>query len=156
MNGTTLCHGCGGTYARRADGEPRKHRCDGAPVGDVALPWPRPLVTPNDRLHFHRKAALMAQMKTDARWAIRAAKVEPRVAAEVGIHWRVPDRRRRDSDSLQLALKACLDALVAEGVLPDDSWVEVPRAHMTIHPPLKGIPGGMWIELKPVQEDADA
>lgn len=121
----------------------------------IDLPWPKPLVTPNDRLHHMQKAALMKRSLHEARWTIRAAGVPFMAGAEVDLHWRIPDRRKRDSDSLQLALKATLDALVKEGVLHDDSWVEVPRVGMHIHPPIKGQPAEMWLELTaPDQETA--
>jgi hypothetical protein len=43
-------------------------------------------------------------------------------------------------------LKVVEDALVLEGVLPDDSWVCVPSATCRIHEP-DGIGPAMWVEL---------
>ena len=154
---TTLCHDCGGTYARRADGEPRKHICDGAPVGDVALPWPTAPLTQNQlrRMHPLREAALKRTALSEARWAIRAAKPTPLIYADVTLHWRMPDKRRRDGDGAAPTLKVVLDALVHEGVLPEDSWVCVRHSGVTTHPPVKGMPGAMWLTLTdPDQETA--
>jgi crossover junction endodeoxyribonuclease RusA len=67
--------------------------------------------------------------------------------AIVILHWQMPDRRRRDGDGAAPTLKVVLDALVAEGVLPDDSWIHVPHSGVTCHPPVKGQPGALWLEL---------
>jgi crossover junction endodeoxyribonuclease RusA len=67
--------------------------------------------------------------------------------AIVILHWQMPDRRRRDGDGAAPTLKVVLDALVAEGVLHDDSWIHVPHSGVTCHPPVKGQPGALWLEL---------
>ena len=94
-----------------------------------------------------------ARVKEQAQWAIRKAKPQPVDAAVVSLHWRIPDRRRRDADNLGPTLKACLDALVAERVLADDSFRHVPTAACTIHEP-NGQPTAMWLELVPIKETA--
>lgn len=111
----------------------------------IPLPWPKPPLSQNDRQQHMVKAREVARVKDEARWAIRAAKVTPIVGAEVTLHYRVPDRRRRDADNLAVVLKVCQDALVLEGVLPDDSWVCVPRSGQEIHPP--DGPPALWLEL---------
>jgi len=111
----------------------------------IPLPWTSPPVSQNDRQHHHVKAKAVAQALAEARLAIRAAQVEPVVGAIVTLHYRVPDRRRRDADNLAVVLKVCQDALVKEGVLPDDSWVCVPASGCRIHPP--GEPAAMWLTL---------
>jgi crossover junction endodeoxyribonuclease RusA len=68
--------------------------------------------------------------------------------AEVTLHFRPRDRRRRDADGLFPTLKVCQDALVLEGVLIDDSWASVPAATCRIHPPA-GEPA-VWLELTAV------
>lgn len=111
----------------------------------IQLPWQKPPLAQNDRQHHMVKAKAFAAAKDDARWAIRAARVAPIVGAVVTLHYRVPDKRRRDADGPAPTLKAVLDALVAEGVLPDDSWVCVPSCAVVIHPP-QG-PPAMWLAL---------
>lgn len=114
----------------------------------IPLPWTKPPVSLNDRgVNPHVKAAKVKQALTEARWSIRAAGVRPVVGANITLHYRIPDRRRRDTDNLAGVLKVAQDALVAEGVLPDDSWVEVPHSGQTIHPPEPGKPGAFWLEL---------
>lgn len=112
----------------------------------VALPWSKPPLSQNDRDHRERGGARkIAAAKEQARWAIRSARLTPIVGAELTLHYRVPDRRRRDADNLGPVLKVCSDALVAEGVLPDDSWVCVPASGCRIHPP--DGPPAMWLAL---------
>ena len=57
--------------------------------------------------------------------AIKAARLEP-VAGKVDIHttWIEPNMRR-DKDNIRFALKFILDALVAEGILPNDGWKNI-------------------------------
>ena len=118
----------------------------------IDLPWTAPPLTKNDtRRHGHHftmkkkwDVALAEAMK-----AVREAAPEPVAGANVELHWRQPDKRRRDGDGAAPTLSACLDALVKEGVLPDDSWVHVPHSGVTCHPPEPGQPAVMWLEVTP-------
>jgi hypothetical protein len=154
------CPDCGGTYALTASGAVRAHGCRPKQVDTIAipLPWTTPPLAQNDRQHWATKARAFGAAKTTARWAIRAAKVPRIVGAVVTLHYRVPDMRVRDSDGPAPTLKACLDALVAEGVLPDDSWVCVPASGIRFHPPEKNQPGCIWLELTDIThfKEADA
>lgn len=115
---------------------------------EIPLPWPKPPLTGNrTRGNPHARAAEVKQAKTEAIWAVRAAKVTPVVGANVTLHYRPRTRQRRDADGLFPTLKVTQDALVAEGVLPDDSWVCVPRASCEIHPPTSE-PAAVWVELE--------
>ena len=117
----------------------------------IPLPWQSPPADANRSLRSvapHARAAAVRQIKSEAGWAIRAAKPTPVVAANVTLHYRPKDRRRRDADGLFPVLKAVTDALVDCGVIPEDSWVTVPRAACEIHPPSDEGPA-MWLELTP-------
>lgn len=122
----------------------------------IPLPWPKPPpgLTQNQarRTHYYAEAAAKKVAKAQAVAAIRAADVRPVVAANVTLHWRMPDRRRRDGDGADVLKKVLLDALVDSGVLPGDSWVEVPHSGTTCHPPEVGKPGAMWLTLTDVVE----
>ena len=115
----------------------------------IPLPWTAPPLTQNGlrRMHHMAEAAAKRNALLVARVTIRAARVPFMSGANVILHWRMPDRRRRDGDGAAPTLKVCLDALVAEGVLHDDSWVEVPHSGVTAHAPKPGHPGAMWLEL---------
>lgn len=116
-------------------------------VVTIPLAWPRPPLTGNDR--GHTRYSPFTRIKVEAQMAIRRVRPEPVAGANVSLHWRIPDRRRRDADNLGATLKAVLDALVAERVLPDDSWVHVPETRCVIHPPTDGV-AAMWVELSEV------
>lgn len=120
----------------------------------VPLPWTKPPLSGNrTRGNPHARAKEVDAAKGQARWAIRAARLPRLTGANVTLHFRVANRQRRDADNLAPTLKVCQDALVAEGVLPDDSWVHVPSATCTIHPPS---PDGaaMWLALESLGEIA--
>lgn len=121
-------------------------------VATVLLPWARPPLTQNQRETFHRMkvAKIKREMLADARAAIQRAGVPPTPQAIVVLNWQMPDRRGRDGDGAAPVLKACLDALVKEGVLEDDSWAYVPHSGITCHPPIKGQPGAFWLTVTPV------
>ena len=116
-------------------------------MSTIPLPWPKPPLTGNrTRGNPYARANEVKAAKADAQLAVRQCRIRPLVGAEVTLHFRPADRRRRDADGLFPTLKVCLDALVYEGVLPDDSWVHVPAATCRIHPPT-GEPAAMWLEL---------
>lgn len=121
----------------------------------IALPWPVPPLTKNSvrRMHHHAEAKIRRRTVDEARWIIRAAGLERRAGANVVLHWRMPDRRRRDGDGAAPTLAACIDALVLEEVLPDDSWVHVPHSGITCHAPEPNKPGAMWLTLTDPEGD---
>lgn len=116
-----------------------------------------PPLTKNDTRRQGHHHAMRRKWQTaleEARWAIRAADVEPLESAVVVLHWRQPDKRRRDGDGASLTLSACLDALVLEEVIPDDSWRFVVHSGITVHAPIPGQPGALWLSVSPVPGDA--
>ena len=116
----------------------------------IPLPWLKPPLSQNDRKERNRGGSQRIKVALkQARLAVREAKVEPIVGAVVTLHYRVPDRRRRDADNLAPTLKVCQDALVAEGVIPRDDWVCVPASGQQIHPPTDE-PAAMWLELSDI------
>lgn len=119
-------------------------------VTEIPLPWTAPPLTLNTGLRAenpHVKAAKVRDAKAAAVVAIHAAKVAPMAGAILTLHYRVPDRRRRDADNLAATLKVCQDALVEAGVLIEDSWVTIPESRQRIHPPIKGQIGALWLTL---------
>lgn len=115
----------------------------------IPLPWCAVPMTKNQvrRLHYRDEAKLRATLLTEARWAIKAARTKPMWTAEFVLHYRPKNNQRRDADGLAPTKSIVLDALVAEGVLTDDSFREVPFSGERIHPPIKGLPAVMWAEL---------
>jgi hypothetical protein len=120
----------------------------------IDLPWVKPPLTGNRiRGNPYARANEVKTAKADAQRFIRCSDAAPMVGANVTLHYLPRTKQRRDADGLFPTLKVCLDALVAEGILPDDSWVHVPAATCRIHPP-NGEGSQMWLEL--VDPDAEA
>lgn len=116
----------------------------------ILLDWTSPPLTKNDTRrngNHHAMRRKWANALAEARTAIRVADVEPMPSAVVVLNWRQPDNRRRDGDGAFLTLSACLDALVLEGVLEDDSWRYVIHSGVTCHNPIKGKPGALWLTI---------
>ena len=123
----------------------------------IPLVWTAPPLTLNSSLRVenpYAKAGAVRRAKAEAVVAIRAANLEPMAGAIVTLHYRVPDRRRRDADNLAATLKVVQDALVDAGVLHEDSWVTIPASGQRIHPPEVGKPGALWVTLS--DPDAEA
>lgn len=121
-------------------------------MSTVDLPWSKLPLSQNQRETMHRfkVAGIKKQMLEDARKAIARAHVPATPQANVILHWQQPDRRGRDGDGAAPALKACLDALVKEEVLVDDSWRYVRHSGITCHDPVPGEPGRFWLEVQPI------
>lgn len=119
---------------------------------EIPLPWLRPPLQANDRRGWQAQHRARSITLDAARYAIRAVRPVPVDRAVVTLHYRVPDRRRRDTDGPEPTKKVCIDALVLEGVLPDDSWQHVPQSSVRIHPPT-GQPGALWLEIASLTQD---
>jgi crossover junction endodeoxyribonuclease RusA len=119
----------------------------------IPLPWSKPPLTGNrTRGNPYARANEVKVAKVEARLAISSNSTRPMAGAEITLHFRPKDRRRRDADGLFPTLKVCQDALVDEGVLVEDSWVTIPAATCRIHPP-NGEPAAMWLELTDPDEE---
>jgi crossover junction endodeoxyribonuclease RusA len=125
-------------------------------VTRIPLPFAEPPLTKNKvrRMHHHVEATIRRDAIAATRLAIVAANVKPLEQAVVILHWQQPDKRRRDGDGADPTKAFCLDALVLEGVLPDDSWAHVLHSGVTVHPPVKGQPGAMWLSISDPKDAA--
>ncbi|GAA4680327.1 hypothetical protein [Nocardioides nanhaiensis] len=117
----------------------------------LPLPWTSLPLSLNDRGGWQGRHGPIRTTLNEARAAIRAHDLPRVVGAEVVLHLWPTDRRRRDADNMGATLKVCQDALVAEDVLPDDSWVHVPFSGHRIHAPTKTPPHGarFVLEVRP-------
>lgn len=93
----------------------------------LTVPYARPPMLANDqrRSHYRTVAAAKREVTEMVGWAAKSAHLGPCGPSAVTITWFVPDKRRRDPDSLAPFAKAALDGLVHAGVWPDDNseWV---------------------------------
>ncbi len=85
------------------------------------LPWPRPPLDENKRLHHMAVYRARQEIIPAVRVLALQAKL-PKGLDRVGIvlHWQATVHRPRDSDNPTPTLKACIDALTRYGLLEDD------------------------------------
>ncbi|NDK91748.1 hypothetical protein GYA93_19535 [Gordonia desulfuricans] len=100
----------------------------------ITLPFSRPPLRPNERPHWARKARIIKQMREMAAIQARLAKVGPQEPSVVTAIWHAPDRRRRDTSSLDLLIKASIDGLVDAGLWPDDNPAHVVETRCRVIP----------------------
>lgn len=91
-------------------------------VYELALPYTRPPLSANQRLHWAARARLVRQVQQAVGWLARSAGV-PRGCGHitVGLVYTPRDRRRRDPSNLMPTQKAAVDGLVRCGVVADDT-----------------------------------
>lgn len=88
----------------------------------LELPWQTPPLSLNDRSHWAVKAAHTRAVRDTVTTLLRQARV-PALTSPVHVELRYTprDNRRRDRDNLVATFKPCADAIVAHGVIPDDT-----------------------------------
>jgi hypothetical protein len=89
----------------------------------IEMPVGAELLSANHRFHWRQKARITKQLRTDAFWLAKAAKVPPLKRVHVTCIYQPPESRGvRDVANLAPSAKAAVDgALVDAGVIPDDS-----------------------------------
>ncbi|KGF17384.1 crossover junction endodeoxyribonuclease RusA superfamily protein [Corynebacterium freneyi] len=106
------------------------------------LPYSRPPLTANQRLHWAAKARITADVRRTTMLLARAAKLpRDREHVTVALHYVPRDRRRRDADNLVPTLKAACDGLVDAGLVPDDTPDQMAKHMPVIDPPQREAPG---------------
>lgn len=100
----------------------------------IVTPFKRPPMTLNEqrRAHFFQVAKAKEEVATVVQWMAKRQGIPRLDRVTVHVTWFAPDRRRRDNDSLAPFLKATKDALVAAGVLHDDSSEYVQQDSMAV------------------------
>lgn len=118
----------------------------------LAVPYDRPPLTANQRMHYMQRARLTRALRDGANTAVKAASTPEQRASwplprvRVQLVWNVTDRRRRDEDNIVPTLKPICDGLVDAGVVPDDTPEYMEKAMPLIVLREKGCPS-----LIPVQ-----
>lgn len=109
----------------------------------VFIPTPT-FLTANHRPHWAVKARITAQIRHDAAWAARAARLPHHpgpVKVTALIHRGHAGRGRFDPANWAPTLKPALDGLVDAGVLDDDDSQHVVAVEIQAGPPNPGRPG---------------
>lgn len=162
MTHSIACHRCQREFpalpadpAHRVPGLAGRGYCPGRPVLAISLPWTSALTQNQLRRMHHQVEAKAKRLLSDpARLAIRSARLATiEHPVSVTLHWRLPDRRRRDADGCAPSLKVVLDCLVREHVLAEDDWHHVPHSGVRLRPPQTGMPPGMWVEITSMEEE---
>ncbi|MBM4489698.1 hypothetical protein GS471_17010 [Rhodococcus hoagii] len=114
----------------------------------LELPWSKPPMSMNDRMHWAQKAKLTKRIRSTAH-TLAAAKRLPAGLdhVTVALVYRPRDRRRRDTDNLMPVLKALCDGLVDHGLVTDDTPQWMTKHMPRLDEPQKGAGGAMWLEL---------
>lgn len=81
----------------------------------------RPPLSLNDRGNWRPKARKTAEIREEAAWRARSARIPRLAKCRVQIEWVVTDNRRRDEDNPAPSAKAVYDGLVDAGIVPDDT-----------------------------------
>lgn len=117
----------------------------------IPLPWTRPPLSHNDRMHWTRQAPIKARIATVVRYLARGKTITP--PCEVVLIWTVTYRRRRDTDNPAPTTKTCIDGLKAAGVFAgqDDHWRIVRRSWCEIE---LGTVKAMRLEVRSVNQDS--
>ncbi|MBJ8342800.1 hypothetical protein JGU71_28310 [Antrihabitans sp. YC3-6] len=114
---------------------------------ELALPWTRPQLNPNTRMHRMVRARITAEIRRDTAWIAKAAKLTPTHPITVSLHYQPARSGRRDPGNLCLDSKAMIDGLVDAGLAPDDTFDFIQERMPKIHPVVAGERGRMWLTL---------
>lgn len=119
----------------------------------IDFSWDKAPLNLNDRTHWAVKASKTRLVVADTRWLVRAARIPHLAGCTVQMHFEPADARRRDTDNLVATLKPICDAIVLEGVVPDDTPVFMSKPEPIIHassPRPKTYPRRplFWIEIR--------
>lgn len=82
--------------------------------------------------HHYKQAKAKKEVAETVCWLVTQQRIPALGPSRVEVCWFVPDKRRRDNDSLAAFYKAACDALVDCGVFPDDSFPFVTYSGMWI------------------------
>lgn len=115
----------------------------------IELPWSKPPLSMNDRDHWAKKAKKVRNVRQTTAWLAKAANLGRHELVRVQLHYRPATRRNRDSDNIAATYKPCVDGVCLDaGLVADDTDEHVVRGWPTIHAPIKGEPGRMWLVVE--------
>lgn len=106
----------------------------------IRLPYTTPPLTSNQRLHWRSEYAIKKALRQAVTLAARAQNIPPLESAHIVLVYTPRDRRRRDSHNLVPSVKVAVDALVALGILKDDTPEYLSESMPIIAPPDRNDP----------------
>lgn len=114
----------------------------------IDLPFSRPPLSLNDRMHWATKARHTRAIRTATKVRALAVRCPQHERIAVTLHYRPRDNRPRDIDNLFATLKPCIDGLRDAGIVPEDDRSRV-QPNVVIHDAIKGESGALWLEVEP-------
>lgn len=114
----------------------------------IPLPYERPPLNLNQRLHWAARNRLVQQIKSDVHTLARFHKLPTGLdRVHVTLHWQPTTNRRRDSDNPSLTLKACVDGLTTYGLTDDDNSEHVTSG--TVIEPRAAV-AAVWLTIQEI------
>ena len=123
------------------------------PVFVFELPWEKPPLTENQRLHWRKKSALVKAIRSHVHWMTVRVPHFDRI--RVDLEWVVTTRHRRDADNIVPTLKAICDGLVDAGIVDDDTPDFMDKQMPTLTYELGGRPR-LVLTITPLPKEASA
>lgn len=114
----------------------------------INLPYSRPPLNMNQRLHWSKKARLTKNVRSSTFFLARSQRIPACEHIHVQLHYVPRDNRRRDPSNLIATQKPAIDGLVQAGVVPDDTPAYVTEAMPKIHPADTSANVRMWLTIE--------
>lgn len=123
----------------------------------IPLPWKKPPLSLNDRMHWRQKHRITRHMRTHIAWTLSAgankrAPLRKGQRLRVELHYQPRDNRRRDTDNMVASLKPICDGIVDAGIVEDDTPEYMIKPEPVIHPANGANNAHMWLQLS-VEDD---
>ena len=100
----------------------------------IDLPYEKPPLNANQRLHWAEEARLKRKLRGDMGWLMKSVRyaIEPLQEGQklrIQLVYTPASNRRRDTLNLYATLKPLVDGIVDSGIIPDDTpdYVETPE-----------------------------
>ena len=107
---------------------------------EIMLPYTKPPLSLNQRLHWAVKAKLVKEVRTTTARLAEQLQIPPLEAVEITLIYTPKTARKRDTDNLFATLKPAVDGLVDAGILADDNTEIVKKLSVLIKNPSKNQP----------------
>ena len=113
------------------------------------LPYPRPPLNLNQRMHWAPKLQIQRQIAADVTTLARAAKLPTGLdRVEIVLCWQAKLNRRRDEDNPWPTLKVAIDALTRYGLTADDDSEHVKSGVVITRGPVDAL----WLSIRELRD----
>lgn len=118
----------------------------------IPLPYEKPPLSENQRLHWAKKASVVREVRNTARLLAVLHQV-PRNCdhVTVSLHWAPARNGRRDAENPVPTLKALCDGICDAEVVGDDVPAQMTKLMPVIHPKSTTGKGQLWLEIEVTQ-----